>query len=272
MADKEYAIDVVVPAHGHLELTIKCLEALYNFTRNPFHLIVVDDSTDLTPLWMTQFCKEHDNVTYIHSDIPYKTGNQIFNRGLEYCKTPYLATVMNSLRVEPEWDVNPLQIFASDPKVGVVGCKCLFPSGFIESAGIRMIKYLPCDLGRDEPGHRRSLIHEADAVQWAFAIVRKEALYPLEENTFNGFKGWDDIDNCLVAKKNGWKIMFCGTSVGYHDPRATRGSNTDEAKQQNRENGIIFYKRWGLWELFLKDNPEPDADIHAKPKPEVVSK
>ena len=42
--------DILVITHGHLDLTMRCINALYAHTRTPFHLIVVDDSDDLTPL------------------------------------------------------------------------------------------------------------------------------------------------------------------------------------------------------------------------------
>ena len=249
-------LDVLVPTHDHLRLTLACMEALYGNTRTPFHLIVVDDSTDLTPVYFEQLKKEHDNITFIHSDIPYKCGNQIFNIGLENCKTPYMATVMNSMRVEPEWELVGLNLMETQPKVGVIGFKCLFPSGLIESAGIAMVKFLPTDIGRDFAGHRLSGVYECAATQWAFALVRKEAAVGnLTETAFHGFKGWDDIDNCFVLRKRGWRILYCGLGVGYHEPRATRGSNTLEAYHQNRENGEAFYKRWGYWEEYKKDNP-----------------
>ena len=259
------AFDVMVPAHGHLELTIKCLESIYLNTKLPFHLIVTDDSTDLTPLWLNQFCKEHDNVTYIHSDVPYKSGNQFFNRALAHCKTPFMAMVMNSIRVEPDWEQGALQVMNSDPKVGLVGFKCLFPDGRIESAGIKMMEYLPCDMGRDLPGHRFSYVIPMEIVQWAFAMVRVEAAKGnLDENTFHGFRGWDDIDNCFVLRKAGWKVFYCGASVGYHEPRATRGNDSEEAAKENRENGQAFYKRWGFWDNFIKQHP--DGNVHATPE------
>jgi len=268
MADEQVkpAMDVLVIAHNHLELTITCLQTLYKHTRTPFHLIVVDDSTDLTPLWLNQFCKEHDNVTYVHSTTPYKTGNQIFNKAFEHCKTPFLTTVMNSIKVEPDWELGALQVMNSDPKIGCVGMKCLLPNGYIESASIRMVKWLPCDMGRDNPGHRFSLTHEVEAVQWAFAMVRVEAAKGiLDENGFHGFRGWDDIDNCFVLKKAGWKIFYCGAGAGYHEPRATRGNDGPQAQQENKENGERFYKRWGFWDEFIKENPG-GIDIHAQPK------
>lgn len=269
-----YTMDIVVPTHGHLDLTMRCFEALYAYTKLPFHLIVVDDSTDLTPLYLNQFSKEHNNVTYIHSDILYKSGNQIFNIGLAHCKTPFLATVMNSIRVEPEWEIGALQVMNANPKLGIVGFKCLFGGeaspqyGNIESNGIKMMQYLPCDMGRDLVGHRMSLVYECDAVQWAFAMLRVEAVKGiLEEDVFHGFRGWDDIDNCFVVKKAGWQIVACGASVGYHDPRATRGTNSEQGKKENRENGERFYKRWGFWDEFIKQHP--DGEVHAPPKMEI---
>ena len=246
-------IDIVVPTHGHLELTMRCINALYLNTSTKFHLIVVDDSTDLTPRYFKQLQKEHDNITYIHSKKPYLCGNQLFNIAFKHMKTDYIATVMNSITVEPDWEIVALQLMKDNPKVGVIGFKCLFPWGQIESAGIALVKYLPVDLGRSLPGHRLSNVYETLAVQWAFALLRKEAVVGvLEEDVFHGFKGWDDIDNCFVVKKAGWKVMYCGLGVGYHEPRATRGDNSQEAYLKNKENAEYFYKRWGLWETYLQ--------------------
>ena len=264
----KYKLDVIVPAHGRLDLTMKCLNALYSNTTLPFHLIVVDDSTDLTPLYMADLKKQFDNLTYIHSDVPYKSGNQIFNIGLANSVTPFAATVMNIMMVEPDWELTAMELMANNPKVGVIGFKCLMPDGTIESAGIRMQKWLPCDIGRGFPSHRLSSIYEVDAAQWAFALLRKEAVGKLEEDVFHGFKGVDDIDNCFVVKRAGWSIFVCGLGVGYHSPRATRGSNTEEAQRLNAENMEIFYKRWGFWDDFQAGvKGVTDADlIHLSPK------
>src|SRR3990167_4658597 len=258
-------IDIVVPTHGKLGLTILCIEAILENTKTPFHLIVIDDSdtfNDLTPQYFDKLRFEYNNITYIHSDKPYREGNQIFNLALEHAETPFLVTAMNSVRVEPDWEIVALQMMKDNPKIGAIGFKCLFPSGLIESAGIGIMNFVPVDIGRDEPGHRRSGIYQCQAVQWAFAMLRKEALGTLEENIYNGFKVWDDIDNCFMLGKNGWEIWYCGLGVGYHTPRATRGNVDDERKTQraNYENSIIFYKRWDLWEK-VRQNVRAEWEI-----------
>lgn len=263
--DLKEPIDIVVPAHGRLDLTMKCIHAIYKNTRAPFHLIVVDDSTedmddglDMTKTYMERLKSKYDNVTYIHSDVPYKNGNQIFNIGFRAAKYDFVAFVMNSMAVEPDWEIVASQFMRQNPQVGVIGFKCLFPSGIIESAGIRMMGYTPIDVGRDFPGHRLSAIYETQAAQWAFALVRKKAGENLEEDVFWGFKGWDDIDNCFVVRKRGYKIYYCGLGVGYHEPRATRGRNDMDSHFQNLQNGEAFHKRWGYWDLFKKVNGLPD--------------
>jgi len=259
------SVDIIMPTHGRLDMTLAAVEALYENTQTDFHLIVVDDSTDLTPEYFKWLQNEHKNITFVHSDEPYKSGNQIFNIGLKHGDSPYAATIMNSVRVEPDWEGTALQLMDDNSDIGAIGFKCLFPSGLIESAGIALMNYVPIDLGRDEPGHRLSVIYECQAVQWAFALLRKEALnlsegnYRLDESSYNGFRGWDDIDNCFVLRKNGWKIFYCGLGAGYHTPRTTRG----DKNATNYENSIIFYKRWGLWEEVRK-NARAQWDIAQK--------
>ena len=261
----EARLDILVPTHNHLRLTMGCLEAIYDHTSTPFHLIIIDDSTDLTPLYIAGLQKEHNNITYLHSDEPYTSGNQIFNIGLANATTPYTAMVMNSIRVEPEWELVALNVMGSRPEVGIIGFKCLFPNGLIESAGIAMMKYLPVDIGRDYPSHRLCGVYNCEAVQWAFALVRKEAAVGnLDENVFHGFKGWDDIDNCFALRNKGWQVVYCGMGVGYHSPRATRGDDTLAAYHQNRENAEAFYKRWGYWRLFIEDNPNTTETLNVE--------
>ncbi len=263
-------IDIIVPTYhteemlqNKLQLTMSCIDALYRNTTAPFHLIVVDSSTEkrLTPIYFEELQKQHDNLTFIHIDKAVE-GNQWFNIAYKHCKTPYIASVVNSLRVEPEWEIVALDLMKKDPKIGIVGLKCLFAKdcpgdGKIESAGITMVGYTPVDIGKGLESYRCTAIYECPAVQWAFALLR---LVAVKDNTpegiFNGHRGWDDIDNCFVVRKAGWKVIYCGYGLGYHLPRATRGRDDIEAQQANLQNAKIFYKRWGYWDQYVKDSKE----------------
>lgn len=273
-------IDIILITHGKLEeLTKRCVPAIYAHTKAPFHLIVIDDSTpdmddgkDETPQYFKRLKIEQTNVTYFHSDVPFTSGNQIFNLGFTLGTNRFIATVMNSVMVEPDWDVVAVQMMAANPKIGITGLKCLKlgwgegQDGQIESAGLYIHEHIPCDLGRDEAGHRRSNSYPVFCVQWAFALLRREAVEGnLREDLFNGFVGFDDIDNTVFLRYKGWEAWYCGLGAGYHQTHATRRSDEDDKFIANRKNGEIFYKRWGYWERFRKFNrfaPEyfPDAD------------
>jgi glycosyltransferase involved in cell wall biosynthesis len=255
-------VDIILITHNHLDLTIQAIKSLYDNTPSEFRLIIVDDSTDITPEYVRWLQKQHDNIDFIHSDEPYKSGNQIFNIGLAHCKNDYVATVMNSVTVEPEWEVPALQFMEANPDVGILGFKCLFPNGLIESAGIDFVLgCVPVDIASSLPGHRASNGYDCPAVQWAFALLRRKAIPVLEEDVYHGFRGMDDIDNCFVVRKNGWRIMYFGLSAGYHAARSTRGVLPSDLVgiSENLENHEIFYKRWGMWDIYqaTKDKGGP---------------
>ena len=264
-----------MPVHGRIDLTKEAVDALYQNTVTKFHLIIMDDSDasiregafhqvepwDVTAAYFEKFCKHKDNVTYINNPKPFRNGNEFFNLGFKYCKYDYVATIMNSVKVEPAWDRVALHLMKEDPKIGIIGFKNLFPSGLIETAGIVFQGHVPTDFGRDEPGCRLNDNIEMRAVQWAFALIRLNAVFDratqksiLDDTLFEGFVGWDDIDNCLEVASRGWKIMYCGMGAGTHLPRATRGDNRVEAQRKNKKNAETFFKRWGFMDSYRSLN------------------
>lgn len=263
-------IDIILLTHGKLDLlTVPCVSAIYANTRSLFHLIIVDDTTpdmedgkDQTAQWVRRLQVDQQNVTFVHSDFPYKSGNQIFNIGLAHGNSRFVALIMNSVLVEPDWDIVPIQMMTNNPKIGIIGMKCLKlgwgdnSDGLIESAGVYMNGFTPCDIGRDETSHRFLGAYPCASVQWAFSMVRREAVVGnLDEDLWQGFVGWDDIDNSIYLRYKGWEVWYCGTGIGYHRTHATRGSGKNDVLRKNRINAEIFFKRWGYWELFKQANP-----------------
>lgn len=279
-------LDIILPVHGHRGMTEKCVDALYAFTQAPFHLVVADDTDatisqgsfhgvdalDRTLPYFDKLLSVRNNVTYLNVDKPFRTGNQFFNFALRYCKYEYVATIMNSITVQPGWETVALQLMEQHKEVGIIGFKNLFPpdnnhAGLIESAGIDFIRHSPYDIGRDLPAHCLTEVKKVKVVQWAFALHRKIAIVGnLDDYLFHGFVGWDDIDNCMVVTSKGWAILYCGMGAGYHYPRATRGTDRPEAAIMNRENAHIFYKRWGLWKMYLEETQLMDVQDRLTPK------
>ncbi len=258
-----YRLDIIVLTHGHMELSIRCVKALYKHTSIPFHLIVMDDSTpdmndgtDMTPEWFTRFAAAHDNCTLVHSDEPYGTSLHLFEMAFPYCKTPYVTVVVNSMVVEPEWELAALQVMETNSAIGMIGLKCLrMGTELIESAGLAYTidNTQLADMGRGLSSHRLSKLYECDAVQWAFVLLRLEAVKDnLGADIYWGFKGMEEFETCYTMRQKGWKIYFCGLGVGYHQTLATRIATSDDDIIKNLQNKELFSKRWGFWSDYHK--------------------
>ncbi len=240
-------LDIIIPTHNKVQLTIQCLEALYKNTPEPFRLIIVDDSTDFTPDYLRLQNIEHGNITLIHSDKPYKTGNQTLNIGLAEVKTDVAVFMANSTFVEPDWTLYPPSIMNESPKVGIIGAKLLYQSGIIEHCGIVFADSAPgvlMDIGRGEPGHRHSMVMEVPAVGFALVFLRMEAMPLFDETTYIGWGGYEDIDACMQVKENGWQILCCGMCSAYHTAAATRLKDKATFDKNMLENRRRFVKRW----------------------------
>ena len=240
-----YDFDVFLISHNHLELAINCVNALYKNTKDfYFRLTVLDDSTDETPQYFKRISKEKGNIQYLNPGRPFTNIDEMFNLGLTKTDCPFIVSLNNSCRVEPEWIGSSLNIMGKDERVAAVGIKIVKPNGMIESAGVMLYGGEVRSIGLDEPSHRCSFVYEADAVGANCCLFRREAVKDgFDFSYYLPFGGYEDVDYCLQLKDKGWKIIYCGYGAVYHDGAATRGENPDFWDKIN-ENRKRFVARW----------------------------
>lgn len=248
MVEEEKTLDIILPTHNKLEMTIQCLNRIYMFTSIPFKVFMIDDSDDETPIWVENHRHEYPALNYVRPEDGRKftCGNEIINLGLKLSDSPYVAHICNSILVEPQWADMGYLLLKQYPDVAVVGFKLLLPSSYlIEHAGIGLGDTVPIDLGRHSLSHHHTYIKKRDAVAWSMVLLRREAVEGnLEENIFHGFRGWDDIDNCLTLREKGWKILYCGAGAGIHYAHYTRHAKSPEDREKIYDNMKTFIKRW----------------------------
>lgn len=243
------AVDIIMPTHNNLGSTIRAIDALFTNTRIPFNLTVIDDSTDLTPTYIYELRGKHDNVYLIRPEEELVCDSHVLNIGFENTSSPIVVVVSNSMVVEPEWIEVPLHMMEEMKDVAIIGNKNLFPSGMIENAGIYFHKPMMHhqNYGVGDPAHRWTHLREVDAVGFAIVFLRREYVYPLEENHYNGWCGFSDVDVCFQARKKGYKVYYCGYSAAYHYAYATRGMPETwdkETQGKYEENRARFVERW----------------------------
>jgi len=237
--------DIIVISHDNLQLTSQCVTSVIDQTSAPFHLIVVDDSKDLTPDYIRSL--KRDNITLVHSETPYQEGNSCINAGLQHTKHEVVAVLTNSMTVSMHWEVHALNLLQKHADIGVIGIKILNPAGVIEDAGMLVPQNGdPYDIGYGLTAHNLTNMYECPCVPWCCVLLRRCAVKTLPEGIYHPFRGWDDIDNCFVLKSEGWKVIYSGYGAAYHLACATRGTADPEARKKSIENGVRFRKRWEL--------------------------
>lgn len=133
--------------------------------------------------------------------------------------------------IEPRW-LEFMVGHLSDPRVGAVGAKLMYPDGRVQHGGVIIGLAGLCEhafrfLRHDDPGYRGRAVleQEMSAVTGAALLVRRtafEALGGLDESYAIAF---NDVDFCLRLREKGWSIVLSAraemrhyesVSLGYH--------------------------------------------------------
>lgn len=251
-------VDIILLTWNGLELLTQCVESIYSHTSLPFHLIIVDDlSTDGTKEYVDRLWNDRDNLTYIRPETKAKGGSEIMNRGFKRCRNDLIVSMNNDIVVTEGWLEEAVDLIEKDPKIGIVGMKFLWPwDNRIQQAGGTFIKGdVPCHIGAGEPGDAHS---ETNEVLWASGpcvLLRRQALEPGWDEDYDSFGGHEDVDLCLRARSKGWKVVYCGKSVVYHNEGATvlKLPGFSEMFERNR---ILFSSKWRGSPLLSPDSVE----------------
>ena len=217
---------IVIPNFNGERCLRECLVSVEeNAPRDQVEVIVVDDgSTD-------------GSVPMIETEFPWvnlisNKKNSGFakscNQGIAYALgqgAEYVLLLNNDVEmIENQTVSKMIRIFESDEKIGILGCKLLFPNGKINFAGgfvnivcVGHYGYEEPDVGQYETPRSVDYVMGA-ALLIQSNVIRKIGL--LDE----GFSPlyFEETDWCMRAKFGGFKVMYtpnpkmvhkCGTAV-----------------------------------------------------------
>jgi GT2 family glycosyltransferase len=250
---------VVVNRDGG-ERNLACVRSLIAQGVRPEHVVFVDNgSTDgaadaLERAWPGVRClRNRENLGYGH-------GN---NRGIEHALARGAAFVFllnNDATVPTDALPRLLDVLASEPDVGIVGPRILYPepSGLVWCAGGVMTyrQNLSAMIGHRCPdGPRYRVTREVDYVAGCAMLVRRAVFERagLLDGDFFGYH--EDVDFCLRARAEGFRVLVAGEIVVYHAPHSTTGGGYNaRRKYMMGVNTVWFLRRHGTplrWLSFL---------------------
>ena len=235
-------VSLVIPVYNRAELTEQCLLALAENTGDDpdYEVIVVDNgSTDWTPYLLHAF--EGDLQVLRHDDnLGFA---RACNRGAEAARGDLLLFLNNDTVVRPGWLAALVAAADSDPQVGVVGARLLYPGGErVQHAGLELRHGVPEHAGRnlpwDDPTVTRS--RDLDMVTGACMLVRRQLFDELGGFDPEFVNGVEDVDLCLRGRDRGYRVVYCADSIIEHHEGQTEGRFAHA--QQNLQ---LFAARWG---------------------------
>lgn len=198
----------VVGLRGPVDLVANCYRSIVAKTSYPNYEILIAHDGRIAPGIPA---------------LPYAPGRPFnlahkWNWMIDRARGEYIILLNDDTEViEPDW-IQALLEYATQPDVGVVGCKLLFPDGRIQHAGVVFGVGTLCGhvfMGHPEdcPGTQRP--REFSAVTAACLMTRRG------ERLDESFKGIFDIDLCLRARRKGLKVVYTPYAKLFHLESAT---------------------------------------------------
>lgn len=240
-------VTVVIPVHNHLEDTLRCLHSIGQtwFESLAVEFIIVDDaSTDRSP----EVLKAIPGITYLRNDI-----NAGFVRSCNLAagnaNGRYFCFLNNDTIVKNAWLDHLVSTAESDPLIGAVGAKLIYPNGTLQEAGnIVWSNASGWNYGRggDPADPRYNFERDVDYCSGAALLVRRDlfqAIGGFDEAFAPAY--YEDADLCFAVRKAGFRVVYQPKAEVTHVEGVTSGTNvTSGAKRYQEVNRPKFEAKW----------------------------
>ncbi|MCC7260914.1 MAG: glycosyltransferase, partial [Candidatus Latescibacteria bacterium] len=238
----EVRVSIVIPLFNKAELTEQCLMAIARNTGTDpdYEVLAVDNgSTDWTSYLLHAF---EGDIRVVRNDQ-----NQGFaracNQGVEAAAGEYVILLNNDTVPQPGWLEALVRLADSDPRIGVVGARLLYPgTGKIQHAGLEMVAGMPEHVYRGAAGDDPRVLvqRDLDMVTGACMLVRRELFVARGGLDTAYVNGVEDVDLCLRIRQAGYRVVYCPDCVVEHHEGASEGRF-----DRVRENLHRFQQQWG---------------------------
>lgn len=245
---------IVIPTRNRVKLLKACVDSIKPaIGRCHAEILIVDnDSSDPETL---QYLSEapSNGVEVISAEGPFNF-SRINNIAAHHSGAANLCLLNNDIEAtDDEWLAEMLGRL-SDPGVGAVGAKLIWPSGIIQHGGVVLgMNFAAVHAFNDrveaDPGYGDLLkvAHECSAVTAACLLMRREdylSVGGMDEIRFP--VNFNDVDLCLKLRERGRRIVFTPHARLLHLESASRGKDeaADHKARFNRELQMLR-SAWG---------------------------
>jgi GT2 family glycosyltransferase len=240
------AVSIVVPVHGHWDVTDRCLASIAAHPSDvPYEVIVVDDaSPDHTASMLARVpgCR----VVSLKENLGYVGA---CNAGIGVARGSYVLLLNNDTEVSAGWLEALVDIAEGDSSVGIVGAKLVYPDGTLQEAGSIIWKDgTGWNYGRngDAEAYEVNYVRDVDYCSGACLLVRRSLLDDLgglDEGYAPAY--YDDSDLAFAARDRGFRVVYQPACVITHHEGVSHGTDTTSGIKRYQEiNRHYFVEKW----------------------------
>jgi GT2 family glycosyltransferase len=247
-------VDIIVCVHNSLEVVGRCLESVIAETLPPYHVILVDDGSDVPTTKLLIAFAETYGATLLRNEVA-KGYTLAANAGLRASSAPFCVLLNSDTEVSGGWLDRLVDYMRRDPAIGVVGP--LSNTASWQSVPTVFEGYwggneLPQGMGVDNMARLVALGASRRGIQLGFIngfcmLLRRETLDSVgvfDEKTFAAGYG-EENDFCIRVRHKGWRLVvaddvyvFHHQSHSYGDRRQKLVASADKALAAKHSHAI----------------------------------
>lgn len=227
----------VVPIYKDTMLTTQCLLSLRRFHPEG-QVIVVDDGTpkgDLDVIKLQGICEKY-RAELVLKDTNTGFANTV-NTGINASKGDVIVLVNNDIIFTQNITKELETIFNTDCQVGIVGGLLEYAFGNVQHGGVSRI---PGTIYFDHVDYRKPMCEARDAKESKYQIAVTGALFAIRKDMITNIgalsekygMAYEDVEYCLRAWCNGWRIFYSAEIRAIHAEGVSRGRTEQEKKDK----------------------------------------
>lgn len=283
--DPAPSVSVIIPSHDEADVLKACMDSLLGSTTYPNYevLIVENNSNEPATFEYYKELEKDPRVRIVTWNEPGFNFASVNNWAAQFASGELVLFLNNDTTiVTPDW-MDRMAALASQPEVGAVGAKLLYPDDTIQHGGviIRMhgiAEHAHKGAQADDPGSFGRLTVPFDvSANTGACLMTKKAIFDELGGFDDGFVlAFNDVDLCYRIRNAGYSLIFEPRAQLYHYESKTRGYEvTPEQQKRFQDEQYLWMKKWHetcYEDPFFNPNLRYDSgDFAVSPEPTGTS-
>jgi len=216
---KEPKVAIIILTLNQKELLTKCLKSLKkNTLYKKYRVYVVDNGSDYDIKKFVKKIIPKSEIILNGKNIGFAKANNIgMKKAIKDYSPNYFLLVNDDIEfIDKGWLKKFIEVGESHKKIGIVGCKLIYPDGSLQHIVKKKKIYYFLKPGNKKDFPETSKIQEISSVVGACFLIKKTVVDKVGFLDEKFFLYGEETDLCERARKAGFKNMYAGNICLIH--------------------------------------------------------